>query len=95
MFLEKCALMVEIFDTDRMTARINELEANISDEMVYDTKRWGEIRYTTWQTRVERLRESARQVPEYFLYYAQQYFSLSDAEMNQIFGRKSSLTGVS
>lgn len=94
LFLEKCALMVEIFDTDRMIARINELEDNITDEMVYDTKRWGSIRYTTWQTRVERLRESAKQVPEHFLYYVQQYFSLSDAEMNEIFGRKSSLTGV-
>lgn len=95
MFLQKCALMVEAFDTDGMIARIDELAGNISAEMVFDCQRWKEIRYTTWETRIERLRESARQVPEYFLYYVKDYFSLSDSEMVEIFGRKSSLTGVS
>lgn len=95
LFLEKCALMLQIFDTDTMIARIDELSANIKEEMAYDTAKWGVIRFVTWETRVEGLRESAKNAPEYFLYYAQQYFGLSDAEMTEIFGRRSSLTGVS
>jgi len=95
LFLEKCALMMDIFETDKMIARIDEMAANIADEMVYDTQKWGVLRYKTWETRIEVLREAARNAPEYFLYYAQQYFSLSDSDMNEIFGRRSSLTGVS
>ena len=95
LFLEKCALMLEIFAPDKMIARIDELAANIKTEMEYDTAKWGIIRFVTWETRVEGLRDSARNAPEYFLYYAQQYFNLSDAEMVEIFGRRSSLTGVS
>lgn len=94
LFLQKCAKMFEIFSTDKMVARINELEANISEEMQYDCKRWGEIKYTTWQKRVAGLRESAENVPEYFLYYCQKYFSLSDNDMQSLFGRKSKLTNV-
>ena len=87
--------MLEIFAPEKMIARIDELAANIKTEMEYDTAKWGIIRFVTWETRVEGLRDSARNAPEYFLYYAQQYFSLSDAEMVEIFGRRSSLTGVS
>ena len=94
LFLEKCALMLEIFAPDKMIARIDELAANIKTEMEYDTAKWGVIRFVTWETRVEGLRDSAKNAPEYFLYYAQQYFNLSDAEMAEIFGRRSSLTEV-
>lgn len=95
MFLQKCALMMDVFEPTKMIARIDELAANIAAEMQYDTQKWGIIRYTTWETRVQGLRDSAQNAPEYFLYYAQKYFSLSDAEMVEIFGRRSSLTGVS
>ena len=95
LFLQKCAMMYDIFSTDKMIARINELEANIDGEMPYDCKRWATIKYTTWQKRVAGLRESAENVPEYFLYYCQNYFNLSDSDMNTLFGRKSKLTSVS
>ena len=95
LFLQKCVKMYEIFSTDKMIARIEELEANISEEMQYDCKRWAEIKYTTWQKRVAGLKESAENVPEYFLYYCQKYFSLTDSEMVTLFGRRSSLTSVS
>ena len=94
LFLQKCALMMDIFAPDKMIARIDELAANIKTEMEYDTAKWGVIRFVTWETRVEGLRDSAKNAPEYFLYYAQQYFNLSDAEMAEIFGRRSSLTEV-
>ena len=94
LFLQKCALMLDIFAPDKMIARIDELAANIKTEMEYDTAKWGVIRFVTWETRVEGLRDSAKNAPEYFLYYAQQYFNLSDAEMVEIFGRRSSLTEV-
>lgn len=94
LFLQKCALMLDIFAPDKMIARIDELAANIKTEMEYDTAKWGVIRFVTWETRVEGLRDSAKNAPEYFLYYAQQYFNLSDAEMAEIFGRRSSLTEV-
>lgn len=91
LFLQKCAFMYRAFETEGMIARIDELEANISAEMEFDCARWKDIRYTTWQTRVNRLRESAKNVPEYFLKYVQQYFRLSDSDMNSLFGRKSSV----
>ena len=95
LFLQKCAMMMEVYETDKMKAWIDDLAAKIDGEMQYDCPRWGTERYTTWQTRVNRLKESAEKVPEYFLYYCQKYFSLSDSEMKQVFGRTSSLKSVS
>ena len=80
----------EVFTTEKMLARINELASEMETEMNYDTERWDGFSLKTWQRSIANLQDSAENVPEYFLKYCQSYFSLSDSEMIQLFGKVSS-----
>ena len=90
LFLQKCAFMYnEVFPTEKMLARIEALASEMQSEMNYDTQRWDGFSMKTWERSIENLKDSAKNAPEYFLKYCQSYFSLSDSEMVQLFGKTS------
>lgn len=90
LFLQKCAFMYnEAFPTEKMLARIEALASEMQSEMNYDTQRWDGFSMKTWERSIENLKDSAKNAPEYFLKYCQSYFSLSDSEMVQLFGKTS------
>ncbi len=91
LFLQKCALMYnEIFTTEKMLDRIDKLASEMEAEMPFDTNRWDGFSLKTWNNCIESLRDSAKNAPEYFIKYCQKYFSLTDAETRQLFGKVSS-----
>ena len=91
LFLQKCALMYnEIFTTEKMLARIDELKTEMADEITYDTERWDGYSMKTWERSIENLQDSAKNAPEYFLKYCQAYFNLSESDMIKLFGKVSS-----
>jgi len=93
MFLEKVALMInDVFTPEKINAMVDRLQGNIMEEMKYDVDLWDDITYSSWQQHCDNIRAYANHYQEYALKYVQNYFSLSDSEMNNIFGRKTSLT---
>jgi hypothetical protein len=93
MFLEKVALMInDVYTPEKVNAMVDRLQGNIMEEMKYDVDLWDDITYSTWQQHCDNIRAYANNYQEYTLKYVQNYFSLSDSEMNNIFGRKTSLT---
>ena len=69
---------------------------------IYDLVEWscyedaskalaGNKTYDTWQQHCDHIRNYANHYQDYALKYVQNYFSLSDSEMNTIFGRTSSI----
>jgi len=93
MFLEKVALMInDVFTPEKINAMVERLQSNIMEEMKYDVDLWDGINYSSWQQHCDHIRTYADHYQEYALKYVQNYFSLSDSEMNTIFGRKTSLT---
>ena len=92
MFLEKVALMLnEVYTPDKILAMVDRLQGNIDAEMKYDVDLWNDITYSSWQQHCDHIRNYAKNYQEYALKYVQSYFSLSDSEMNSIFGRTSTL----
>ena len=93
MFLEKVAIMLnEIYTPEKINAMVDRLQGNIDAEMKYDVELWDGITYSWWQKHCDNIREYANNYQNYALKYVQNYFSLSDSEMNSIFGRKTTLT---
>jgi CotH kinase protein len=93
MFLEKVALMInDVFTPEKINAMVERLQSNIMEEMKYDVDLWDGINYSSWQQHCDHIRTYADHYQEYALKYVQNYFSLSDSEMNTIFGRTTSLT---
>jgi hypothetical protein len=91
-FLEKVALMInDVFTPEKINAMVDRLQGNISEEMKYDVDLWNDITYSSWQQHCDNIRAYADNYQNYALKYVQNYFSLSDAEMNSIFGRTSTL----
>ena len=92
-FLEKVALMInDVYTPEKINAMVDRLQGNISEEMKYDVDLWNSITYTFWQQHCDHIRAYADHYQEYALKYVQSYFSLSDSEMNTIFGRTSTIT---
>jgi hypothetical protein len=93
MFLEKVAIMLnEIYTPEKINAMVDRLQGNIDAEMKCDVELWDGITYSWWQKHCDNIREYANNYQNYALKYVQNYFSLSDSEMNSIFGRKTTLT---
>ncbi len=93
MFLEKVALMInDVYTPEKINAMVDRLQGNIMEEMKYDVDLWDGINYSSWQQHCDHIRAYADHYQEYALKHVQNYFSLSDSEMNNIFGRKTSLT---
>ena len=91
MFLEKVALMInDVYTPEKILAMVDRLQGNIDAEMKYDVDLWNDINYSSWQQHCDNIRAYARNYQSYALKYVQSYFSLSDSEMNSIFGRTTS-----
>lgn len=90
--LNYCAyLFNNVYTTDKIIARVDECQARIKDEMYYDVDLWNEITFDSWQQHCENIRLYARNYPNYYLKYAQKFFSLSDKEMMSVFGQVTTL----
>ena len=79
--------MTEVFTTDKMTAAIEELYETMKPEMEKHFERWpdhGSVE--SWERHVERLRTWVQQRPQYVVQGAQEYFDLSDAQVQELFG---------
>ena len=74
------------FCVDRVEALIDELVANIENEMPYHLARWNQISsMETWQENVQELQGFAQQRPDYLRQYLQEYFDLKEAKELPIF----------
>ena len=92
LFLEKVAIMLnEVYTPEKIIARVDECENKIMAEMKYDVDLWDSIGYSSWQAHCDNIRLYAKNYQDYCLRYCQDYFSLSDSDMQAIFGRKSSI----
>lgn len=90
LFLKKCALFyTDYLSSEKMLARIDRLQNEMMTEIKWDTDRWNNFSFKTWQTSITNLKDSAQNAPEYFLKYCQEYFSLSDSDMITLFGKVS------
>jgi len=86
-FLNACAKMVnEVFTPEKVRARVDECQAAIDEEMKRDTELWSEMSYEGWKRSVERIREFGDGRPETFIQQTKDYFHLSDAETEALFG---------
>ena len=92
-FLEKVALMInDVYTPEKINAMVDRLQGNIAEEMKYDVDLWDGINYSSWQQHCDNIRAYADNYQNYALKYVQNYFSLSDSEMNTLFGRTTTLT---
>lgn len=93
MFLEKVALMInDVYTPEKINAMVDRLQGNIMEEMKYDVDLWDDFSFSSWQQHCDHIRAYADNYQDYALKYVQAYFSLSDAEMVNIFGRTTTLT---
>ena len=93
MFLEKVALMInDVYTPEKINAMVDRLQGNIMEEMKYDVDLWDGFSYSSWQQHCDHIRAYADNYQDYALKYVQAYFSLSDSEMVNIFGRTTTLT---
>ena len=88
LFLERLSyFMTNVFTTDKMLASIEDYYTQMQPEMAMHYERWPEQgSVESWERNVERLRTWVQQRPQYVLQGAQDYFSLSDSQMRELFG---------
>jgi len=87
-FLRRFAWQIEnIWSTENVTARVNELESLIQPEMQKDCDRWG-YSYTNWQGSVNYLRKFPSLRTPKIIEFLQEYFGLTDQQMKD-YGFKS------
>ncbi len=92
LFLSKVALLLnDVYTPEKIIARVDECQERIRSEMKYDVDVWDNINFDSWLGHCDNIRAYANNYQQYCLKYVQAYFSLSDDDMNRIFGRKSSL----
>lgn len=85
-FIETYAeYMHTVFDPDRMIAILDEMVAEIRDEMPRQCERWKAMSYTRWESNIERLHTIIRERWDYSKGDLQETFGLSDAYMKELF----------
>ena len=77
--------MHTVFNTDRMLAILDEMVAEIRDEMPRQCERWGAMSYSRWESNIERLHTIIRERWDYSKGDLQETFGLSDAYMKELF----------
>lgn len=77
-------LMKNVWNADHVIETINNIHDAIYTEMPRNQERWG-LTMEEWEENVEYLREFARKRENYFLRTTQNYFSLSNSEMKELF----------
>jgi len=92
LFLERFAIMFnEVFDPERVHARIDEFTAILEPEMARQIARWSEeeaysYSYERWQREVGYLHSYIDNCRPFILQYCQEWFKLTDSEMEALFG---------
>lgn len=82
-FIRRFAWQLEtIWSVENVTARVNELEALIAQDMKRDCEKWGRS-YTSWQGSVDFLRRFPEVRNEKLPGFVQSYFGLTDAQMRE------------
>lgn len=85
-FVEQYAkYMNTTFHPDRLVAILDEMAAQIDEEMVLQCSRWGAISYKNWQKNIKNLRTMLRTRWTLAKEDLQQTFDLTDAEMARLF----------
>lgn len=80
-FLTRFAWQINhIWTEENLTARIDEIVAQIQPDMAKDCDRWG-YSYASWEESVDTVYTFARKRNSYILSYIQNWFGLSDAQM--------------
>lgn len=80
-FLRRFAWQMEnIWSTENVSARANELEDQIAQDVKLDCSRWG-YSYTNWQGSVDYLRKFPAQRTPKMTEFLQTYFGLTDSQM--------------
>lgn len=87
LFYQACADMANVvFTEENIINRVNELEANIDQEMVRDTELWSGMSHEGWKRSVNRLREFAQNRKAWFAYQFRTYFNESSDTCTKLFG---------
>lgn len=82
-FIRRMAWQMEnIWSVDNVTARVNELESLIAQDMKRDCQRWNRS-YSGWQESVESLRKFPVSRNEKLPAFVQNYFGLTDSQMRE------------
>lgn len=76
------------FNPDKVLSRIDELVANIEPYIQRDREKWDKGPMDTWQQEIQLLKDFAVKRPAINLRYFQQYFGLSDAEMEELLSQQ-------
>lgn len=92
-FLKYCGVMFkDVYSTEKIVAKANELADNIDAEIQWDFPRWGlTLRY--WRGHINNIIGYAENYPAYYLKYCKAYinkytnYKLTDEKMIEIFGR--------
>ena len=80
-FLTRTAWVVNnVWNQEIVTARIDEIQAQIQPDMAKECARWGGS-VSKWESNVQSLRSFAKNRNSYFLKDLQDYFNLSTAQM--------------
>ncbi|MEA5060342.1 MAG: lamin tail domain-containing protein [Candidatus Pelethousia sp.] len=70
------------FNPERTTAILDEMAAQLREELPRHIQRWGELRsMSAWESEIASLRKCLQERPEYALKYLQKEFGFSDAQM--------------
>jgi hypothetical protein len=86
LFLERLSYQYkEVYETNRVLAEIDRLQALYANELVRDRARWG-LSMSDWESSVERLRNYFIQRPATLKSTTKRFFNLSDNQMKEIFG---------
>lgn len=80
-FLQRMAWQINnVWTEENIVGRIDEIAAMIEPDMQKDCNRWN-VKYSLWESSVERLRTFAKERTGYFVTHVKQYFGLTDAQM--------------
>ena len=82
-FIRRIAWQLEnIWSVENVTARVNEIENLIAEDMKRDCEKWGRS-YTGWQGSVDFLRKFPEKRNEKLPAFVQSYFALTDQQMRE------------
>ena len=85
-FLERISYQLEnVWNEERVLARIDEIYNKLKPEMVRNQLRWG-MTINYWEEQVDYLRDYAKVRAGYVKSTAKNFFNLSDVEMKEYFG---------
>lgn len=85
-FLERISYQLEnVWNEERVLARIDEIYNKLKPEMERNQLRWG-MTMQHWEEQIEFLRDYARSRGSYVKSTAKRFFGLTDAEMKEYFG---------